>query len=121
MSPTQPTGEELARYLERDQADLLDELNVYAEAAGVTYRGLGDAWQRLLPRLDQAICKDWEWCDRRQDARFDDKLTLAFAVAEVLTATALPWGVPVALVAVISRGNHPKHLGRIANDNRQIE
>lgn len=100
MSTNPPTRDEIARYLARDQDDLLDELSVYAEASGVT-RGPAEAWKQLVPRLRQAACQDWQWCQRRQDNRFDDKITLAFAIAEVLTATTLPWGVPVALVAVI--------------------
>jgi hypothetical protein len=100
MSTNPPTRDEVARYLARDQDDLLDELSVYAEASGVA-RGPADAWKQLVPRLRQAVCQDWNWCRRRQDNRFDDKITLAFAIAEVLTATTLPWGVPVALVTVI--------------------
>jgi hypothetical protein len=100
MSPTQPTRDELTRYLARNQADLLDELSVYAAASGVP-RGPAEAWAQLVPLLRQAICQDWQWCQRRQDNRFDDKITLAFAVAEALMGTTLPWGVPIALVAVI--------------------
>jgi hypothetical protein len=100
MNQNPPTRDEVARYLARDQDDLLDELSVYAEASGVT-KGPTETWKQIEPRLRQAVCQDWNWCQRRQDNRFDDKITLAFALAQLLTATTLPWSLPAALVAVI--------------------
>jgi hypothetical protein len=100
MNPSLPTRDEVARYLACDQDDLLDELSVYAEASGATYRGKA-ALEQIEPRLRQAVCQDWNWCHWRQDARFADQIDLAVAVAGALTATALPWGAPTALAAVI--------------------
>ena len=98
MSDSSP---ELQRYLERALPELEEELAVYREQATGARRGPGDALQDLVPALRQRVCAEWKWCDRRQDARFDDPVNIATLLVTLLAPDALRWQVPAALVAVI--------------------
>jgi hypothetical protein len=51
----------------------------------------------------QRLCVEWRWCKLRQDARWDDKVTLALAVASALSQSALhlPFPADLTLIAVI--------------------
>ena len=91
---------ELQRYLNRSEADLLAELALYDAAS----KGAGDAWARLVAPLRQRLCVEWDWPQVRQDARFENDLDLAAAVLVVLTTHALQLPVPaeLPLVAVIA-------------------
>jgi hypothetical protein len=95
---------QLENYLSRSEADLLAELALY----DATSKGVGDTWERVAGPLRQRLCVEWDWCHLRQDARFDDDLTLAAAVLGVLAARALVLPVPADLLLlsalVVKRG-----------------
>ena len=76
---------QLQSYLSRSQADLLAELEQYDAAS----KGAGDTWAKVAGPLRQRLCVEWNWPQVRQDARFDDDLTLAVAVVGVLAAHTL--------------------------------
>jgi hypothetical protein len=92
---------EVRRYIERGLPELEEELAVYREQATGARRGPGDALQDLVPALRERVCAEWKWCDKRQDARFDDPVNIAALLASMLAPDALRWQVPAALVAVI--------------------
>ena len=96
MTPTDPRT--MQAYLDRPLADLLDELSVYD-----TTRGTGDIWQKIAGPVRTRLCDEWRWCELRQDARWDDKVTLALAVASALSLPVLhlPFPADLALIAVI--------------------
>jgi hypothetical protein len=85
-------------YLARPLADLMDELAVYD-----TTKGMGDVWDKVAGPVHQRLCVEWRWCELRQDARFDDKLTLGLAVASALAQPILhlPFPADLALIAAI--------------------
>jgi hypothetical protein len=56
MSANPPTRDETARYLARDQDDLLDELSVYAEQAEGVPKGPAEAWKQTKPCRHKALC-----------------------------------------------------------------
>jgi hypothetical protein len=89
----------LQAYLDRPLDDLMGELEWYDPAS----KGPADAWNKLVPALRQRLCVEWDYCKMRQDARLDDKLTLAATVAAVLSERALhlPLEADVLLLAAI--------------------
>jgi hypothetical protein len=97
MTSTDPHA--MQAYLDRPLDDLLDELSVYD-----TTRGTGDVWQKIADPVRQRLCVEWRWCELRQDARWDDKVTLALAVASALSQPVLhlPFPADLALIAVIA-------------------
>jgi hypothetical protein len=93
---------EIQDYMDLPLDSLLEELALYREqATGGPVRSPADAWGKLVPRLRQRVCADWNWCQRRQDARFDEPAALAALVAEIVTPDAVSWSIPAALIAVI--------------------
>ena len=90
---------QLQAYLERPLPDLMAELSLYDE----TTRGPGDVWQKIAGPVRQRICVEWNWCERRQDARFENDYDLAAAVLVVLTTRVLnlPIDVDLVLIAAI--------------------
>ena len=76
----------LQAYLDRPLDSLMGELEWYAPD---TRKGRADVWDKVVPALRQRLCVEWNYCKVRQDARLDDKLTLAAAVAAVLSERAL--------------------------------
>jgi len=78
MSLTQQQRDEIAAYLARSEGDLLEEASLYVPTPR------GDPLAPYIARLKRAICDDWNWCERRQDARFEDSLNAAFAVCDLL-------------------------------------
>jgi hypothetical protein len=98
MSLTQQQRDDIAAYLARSESDLLAEVSLYTP----TVRSLrGDPLARYTARLRQVICDDWDWCERRQDARFDDSLNAAFAVCDVLLSKQFQAAIPLTLLASI--------------------
>ena len=97
MTSTDPCA--MQAYLDRPLDDLLDELCVYD-----TTRGTGDVWQKIAGPVRTRLCVEWRWCDLRQDARWDDNVTLALAVASALSQPVLnlPFPADLALIAVIA-------------------
>jgi hypothetical protein len=89
----------LREYLERPLPDLMAELALYDD----TSRGPNETWQKIATPLRQRICTEWNWCDIRQDARFENDYDLLVAVASVLTTRVLnlPLDVDMVLVATI--------------------
>ncbi|HEY4721212.1 MAG TPA: hypothetical protein VII92_05165, partial [Anaerolineae bacterium] len=64
-------------------------------------RGFSDAWEKIVPALKQKICDEGNWCERRQDARFDDPTNIILAIASMIANDAMRIAVPAALIAVI--------------------
>jgi hypothetical protein len=96
------THADVKRYLDQPLDDLLEELALYREqATGGTLRGPSDAWRELVPALRQRICVEWNWCERRQDNRFEENIALATLVSQIVAPEAQAWQVPAALIAVI--------------------
>lgn len=89
----------LREYLERPLPDLMAELALYDD----TTKGAGDVWQKIAGPLRQRICTEWQWCEVRQDARFENDYDLLVAVASILTTRVLnlPLDVDMVLVATI--------------------
>lgn len=92
---------EIQRYLDRPLADLQQEFDLYAEAATGTMKGPGTAWDKIVPLLKQKICVEGNWCERRQDARFDDPTNVILAVMSMIDNEAIRIVAPTALIAVI--------------------
>jgi hypothetical protein len=90
----------LQSYLNRPLDQLMEELALY----DATTRGAGDTWARIAGPVRQRLCVEWEWCQVRQDARWENDLDLAAAVLAALTARVLLLPVPaeLPLVAVIA-------------------
>jgi hypothetical protein len=94
----------LQAYLDRPLDDLMAELELYDPAS----RGPAEAWNKVAEPVRQRLCVEWGWCNRRQDARWEDDLDLAVAVLGVLSARVLHLPIPadLALIAtiVVKRG-----------------
>lgn len=97
---TTPDRRAMQTLLDRPLDELLEELDLYTP----TRKGLGSAWKDIEAAVRQRACVEWRWCDLRQDARWDDKVTLALAVAGALSQPVLhlPFPADVALIAVIA-------------------
>ena len=85
--------------LDRPLDELLEELDLYAP----TRKGIGSTWKDIEAAVRQRLCVEWRWCELRQDARWDDKVTLALAVASALSQPVLhlPFPADLTLIAVI--------------------
>jgi hypothetical protein len=92
---------EIQRYLNQPLDDLMQEFDLYAQEASGTMRGPGTAWEKIVPTLKQKICVEGNWCERRQDARFDDPVNIIALLAGIIAPSAGQWGIPAALIAVI--------------------
>ncbi len=92
---------EIQRYLNQLLDDLMQEFDLYAEQAGGTMKGPGTAWEKITPALKRKICDEWNWCERRQDARFDDPTNIIALLTGIIAPSAGQWGIPAALIAVI--------------------
>ena len=94
---------EIQRYLNQPLDDLMQEFDLYAQQAGGTMRGPGSAWEKIVPVLKHKVCDEdeWNWCERRQDARFDDPTNIALALASIVSPDATRWQIPAALIAVV--------------------
>ena len=93
---------EIQRYLNQPLDDLLQEFDLYAEAATGTMKGPGTAWEKITPALKQKICVEGNWCERRQDARFDDPINvIALRDEHDRLTSAIRIVAPAALIAVI--------------------
>jgi hypothetical protein len=86
-------------YLDRPLNELLEELDLYAP----TRKGFASAWNSIAAAVRQHLCVEWRWCELRQDARWDDKVTLALAVASALSQPVLhlPFPADLTLIAAI--------------------
>ena len=93
--------QEVQRYLNQPLDALMQEFDLYAEEASGVKRGPGSAWEKITPALKQKICVEGNWCERRQDARFDDPLNVALAVTAMIDNDALRVAAPAALIAAI--------------------
>ena len=88
--------------LDRPLDDLMQELALYQEqAVRGQERSPADVWRKLESTLRQRVCVEWNWCERRQDARFDDPANIALALASIVLPDATRWQIPAALIAVI--------------------
>ena len=94
---------EIQRYLNQPLDDLMQEFDLYAQQAGGTMRGPGSAWEKIVPVLKHKVCDEdeWNWCERRQDARFDDPMNVILAVAAMIDNETIRIVAPVTLIAVI--------------------
>lgn len=94
----------LQAYLNRPLDDLMEELSLYDPAS----RGAADVWQKIAGPLHQRLCVEWDYCQVRKTARFENDLDLAVAVLTALTThvLALPIATDFPLIAalVLKRG-----------------
>mgnify|MGYP001131209725 CR=1 FL=1 len=94
----------LQAYLNRSLDDLMAELELYDPAS----RGPAEVWNKVAGPVRQRLCVEWDWCQVRQDQRWEDKLTLALAVAAKLSEPVLhlPIEADLLLIAaiVVKRG-----------------
>jgi hypothetical protein len=95
---------ELQAYLDRPLDDLLAELALYDPAS----RGPAEVWDKVAGAVWQRLCEEWDYCQRRQDARWENDLDLAAAVFVVLTTRVLHLPIeadlPLIAVIVVKRG-----------------
>lgn len=96
---TQPDRRALQAYLDRPLDDLTAELELYDPAS----RGPADVWNKIAGPVRHRLCVEWGYCAVRQDARWDDDLTLALAVTAALAQPVLhlPITVDLLLLAAI--------------------
>jgi hypothetical protein len=89
----------LQAYLDRPLDDLMAELELYDPAS----KGPADVWNKVAGPLRQRLCEEWDYCRVRQDARWDDQLTLALTVAAMLLSPTLrlPIEIDQLLIAAI--------------------
>jgi hypothetical protein len=92
---------EVQRYLNQPLDALMQEFDLYAESATGTLKGPGTAWDKITPALKQKICVEGNWCERRQDARFDDPMNVMLAVAAMIDNETIRIVAPATLIAVI--------------------
>ncbi len=95
------TAREIQTYLDRPLDELMQEFALYREQVAGPMRGPLDAWEKLVPTLREKVCVEWNWCERRQDARFDDPINIVALLASILVPIAGQLHVPAALIAVI--------------------
>ena len=100
----EPDGRKLQQYLNRPLNDLEEELTLYAPAE----RGPAQIWARVAGPVRQRLCVEWDWCQVRQDARFENDVELATAVLVILSSRVLNLPIPVDLylisAIVVKRG-----------------
>ena len=98
------TNAELQAYLERPLPDLMEELSLYDE----TSKGIGDTWEKIAGPVRGRLCDEWNWCEVRQDNRFENDVALGLAVFAALTTRTLnlPINVDMMLISaiVVKRG-----------------
>ncbi|CAG0927450.1 hypothetical protein TFLX_00467 [Thermoflexales bacterium] len=95
------TPQEIQRYLNQSLDDLMQQFDLYAEEASGVQRGPGEAWSKIVPALKQKICVEGNWCEQRQDARFDDPLNIALALAAMINDETIRLLAPATLIAAI--------------------
>jgi hypothetical protein len=95
MNPTQ--ARRLQAQLDRPLDDLMAELLLYAPAA----KGPGDVWARLVDPLQRRVCQEWDWCNVRQDARFENDYDIAVALFAILAGHTLTIPVDTTLITAI--------------------
>jgi hypothetical protein len=79
----------------------MQEFDLHAEEATGTMKGPGTAWEKIVPALRQRICVEGNWCERRQDARFDDPMNIILAVVAMIDNETIRVVAPATLIAVI--------------------
>jgi hypothetical protein len=89
-------ADRLRAYLDRPLDDLLAELELYDPAS----RGPAEVWDKVAGPLRQRLCVEWNYCRVRQDARWDDDLTLALAVLGALSRPVLHLPLPADLLLI---------------------
>lgn len=94
----------LQAHLNRPLDDLMDELSLYDP----TSRGAADVWQKLAGPLHQRLCVEWDYCQVRKTARFENDMDLAVAVLGALTTQVLSLSIaadlPLIAAMVVKRG-----------------
>jgi hypothetical protein len=95
------SSHEIQHYLNQPLNDLMQEFDLYAQSAAGTMRGPGTAWEKITPALRQKICVEGNWCEQRQDARFDDPTNIILALATMIDNETIRLLAPATLIAVI--------------------
>lgn len=94
----------LQAYLSRSLDDLMAELEFYDRAS----RGPAEVWNNVAGPVRPRLCVEWDYCQVRQDARWENDLDLTVAVFGVLWVRVLHLPIPadLALIAtiVVKRG-----------------
>ncbi len=90
-------------FMNRSLDDLMSELagHYFESVGGYAKNTPEDIWKQYVPRLRRRICQEWNWCERRQDARLEEPMTLAALVAEIVLPDAISWSAPATLIAAI--------------------
>jgi hypothetical protein len=84
-------------YLKRPLPDLLEELELSVKVERGT-----TAWDRILASAQKAVCRDWDWCKRRENPRLNNEIDLITALFGIVAASMhLPHGADAVLVTVI--------------------
>ena len=86
----------LQAYLNRPVEDLMAELELYDPAS----RGPAEVWNKIAGPVRQRLCVEWGYCIVRQDARWDDDLTLTLAVVAALSRPVLHLPIPADLLLI---------------------
>jgi hypothetical protein len=89
-------NDRLRAYLNRPVDDLMADLELYDPAS----RGPADVWNKIAGPVRQRLCVEWDYCTVRQDARWDDDLTLALAVVAALSRPVLHLPIPADLLLI---------------------
>ena len=101
---TKTERRKLKAYLDRPLPELEEELALYDAAS----RGPAEVWRKVAGPVQQWLCADWNWCNVRQDARFENDYDLALAIVLVLShhLAEMPFNANEFLIAaiVVKRG-----------------
>ena len=88
-------ADELAALLAQSDPDAEETLYSFEDA-----RRVGESIvDRLSGRLRTRVCDEWQYCKRREENAFDDDVTLAVAVADVILSVVGAY--PVAIIAAL--------------------
>jgi tetratricopeptide (TPR) repeat protein len=95
MLHTEPDEQHLRAYLALDVPQLFHLMGQYSDTTR------GNFFEPHLAELRRAICDEWNWSERRQDARLSDPFNLALAVMDALICahTRIPF--PFSLTAAV--------------------
>jgi hypothetical protein len=86
---TEFNQEQAQQYLAMSLAELEAELALYDGTDRGAADGARIAWQKIAAPVRQRICAEWDWCEVRQDSRFENDYDLYVAVLSILTTRVL--------------------------------
>lgn len=92
--------DELNSLLGQSDPDAEDTLHSF-ESAKLWGEGV---MSELSATLKSAICEDWQYCKRRQSKNFDDDVTLAVQIAEIIVKGIGSHPVGIIATILVKRG-----------------